>query len=607
MNLFSFYQVYVKLNGISVECLADIKPGSRPSKLMANMLKEKLSNIHLKNKRTTDLATSADSKLPISASTCHSLEDDASKSKVSIVTKNSPKQSTCLKDGDFIDLTLDDSSDEDEFPVNKIRTVNNNCNVQVANLGENPGAINQVSSKKEHLAKLRLTSSKENHQPSMEPAFTKERPTEKLNDSVHGSKGNESERMNIDSSDSPLSKTSNTNKELEHAVVLPAVETNEAIKSALRTTTTVESNICNVGVKSTPHTTASVELNNCNIGVKSTPHTTVGVKSTPHTTVGVKSTPHTTTSVELNNCNIGVKSTPHTTASVELNNFNIGVKAAPLTIVESNDCNIVVKSTLHTTASVESNHCNVAAVPEKCSFDVTVGADSKLDEHATDAQLTKCNSDVQKGHHGTGIEMAHNGSTSTNKKTCNIEGGFSAEKRENPDKKLDKCGVDINLAGSPAQIILNTLINPCKPDSFTSKHHKTETQVNLEKNAADMHLESKLETKVDLGQNANSEAKPELEVPNTASNSSSSLTLVDCKPLSQLKFIKRNKNVRRSTSRLPSMTGANNLNTYDAEDLVVCPFCPKRLLFRLLPAHVQFHGSDCEHKCKECNFATSFK
>ncbi|XP_067935077.1 serine-rich adhesin for platelets-like [Watersipora subatra] len=76
-------------------------------------------------------------------------------------------------------------------------------------------------------------------------------------------------------------------------------------------------------------------------------------------------------------------------------------------------------------------------------------------------------------------------------------------------------------------------------------------------------------------------------------------------PLPQLP--RRPKNVRRSTLRLPSMSGTSTLNALDSEDLVICPYCPKRLLFRLLPAHVQFHDSNCEHKCRDCNFATSFK
>lgn len=70
------------------------------------------------------------------------------------------------------------------------------------------------------------------------------------------------------------------------------------------------------------------------------------------------------------------------------------------------------------------------------------------------------------------------------------------------------------------------------------------------------------------------------------------------------KFVRRYKSKRRSGFRLPHLEAADEI---EEEDMVICPFCPKRLLFRLLGAHVQFHGSDCEHRCKECNFSTSFK
>lgn len=78
-----------------------------------------------------------------------------------------------------------------------------------------------------------------------------------------------------------------------------------------------------------------------------------------------------------------------------------------------------------------------------------------------------------------------------------------------------------------------------------------------------------------------------------------------------VKSIKKSKAVRRRDKFLATparlASSSCSVSTLDEEDMVICPYCPKRLLYRLLPAHVQFHGSDCEHRCRECDFATSFK
>lgn len=40
---------------------------------------------------------------------------------------------------------------------------------------------------------------------------------------------------------------------------------------------------------------------------------------------------------------------------------------------------------------------------------------------------------------------------------------------------------------------------------------------------------------------------------------------------------------------------------------VICPYCPKQLILRLLPAHMKFHSSDCQYICNQCSFSTSYK
>ena len=82
--------------------------------------------------------------------------------------------------------------------------------------------------------------------------------------------------------------------------------------------------------------------------------------------------------------------------------------------------------------------------------------------------------------------------------------------------------------------------------------------------------------------------------------------------VTEVKSAKKSKVLRRRDKFLaqPSAfasASSSSVSALDEGDMVICPYCPKRLLYRLLPAHVQFHGSNCEHQCKECDFATSFK
>lgn len=80
-------------------------------------------------------------------------------------------------------------------------------------------------------------------------------------------------------------------------------------------------------------------------------------------------------------------------------------------------------------------------------------------------------------------------------------------------------------------------------------------------------------------------------------------------PVVDVKPSKRSKVMRRRDRFLspPSPIESASVSKLDEDDMVICPFCPKRLLYRLLSAHIQFHGSNCEHQCKDCDFSSSFK
>ena len=84
------------------------------------------------------------------------------------------------------------------------------------------------------------------------------------------------------------------------------------------------------------------------------------------------------------------------------------------------------------------------------------------------------------------------------------------------------------------------------------------------------------------------------------------LTVTEVKSAKKSKVLRRRDKFLAQPSAFASASNSS-VSALDEGDMVICPYCPKRLLYRLLPAHVQFHGSNCEHQCKECDFATSFK